>query len=100
MDTLLMCTAAIVYDGDTPVSPRKQGAGLMDINAAAGTPAYITVAAWSGSKLELKDDPQRRRRYNLDLYGAHHGCGSRPTRLVPCDYRTIPPPTPMPAGSL
>ncbi len=35
VDTLLMCTSSIVYDGDTPVSPRKQGAGLMDINAAA-----------------------------------------------------------------
>ena len=65
VDTLLMCTAAIVYDGDTPVSPRKQGAGLMDINAAAGTPAYITVAGMERPKLELKDDPQRSGVYNL-----------------------------------
>ena len=67
IDTLLMCTASIVYDGDTPVSPRKQGAGLMDINAAAETPAYLTVAGMERPKLELMDDPQRTGIYQLNF---------------------------------
>ena len=56
VDTLLMSTAAIIYDGDTPVSPRKQGAGLMNINAAASAEAYITVDGMERPKMELGDD--------------------------------------------
>ena len=56
VDTLLMSTASIIYDGDTPVSPRKQGAGLMNINAAASAGAYITVSGMERPKMELGDD--------------------------------------------
>ena len=56
IDTLLMSTASIVYDGDTPVSPRRQGAGLMDINAAVKTEGYITVDGMERPKMELGDD--------------------------------------------
>lgn len=83
VDTLLMCTAAIVYDADTPVSPRKQGAGLMDINAAAQTPAYITVPNMERPKLELKDDPQRTGVYNLS-FTVHN------TSDVSLTYRAYP----------
>ena len=99
VDTLLMCTAAIVYDGDTPVSP-EAGAGLMDINAAAGTPAYITVAGMERPKLELKDDPQRSGVYNL-TFTVHNTTDAALTyKAYPIVLPTIPPPTPMPAGSL
>ena len=56
IDTLLMSTASIVYDEDTPVSPRRQGAGLMDINAAVKTEGYITVSGMDRPKMELGDD--------------------------------------------
>ena len=56
IDTLLMSTANIVYDDETPVSPRRQGAGLMDINAAVKTNAYITVDGMDRPKMELGDD--------------------------------------------
>ena len=76
IDTLLMCTASIVYDGDTPVSPRKQGAGLMDINAAAKTPAYLSVAGMERPKMELKDDPLRTGVYQLTF--TVHNTGEAP----------------------
>ena len=56
IDTLLMSTASIVYDEDTPVSPRRQGAGLMDINAAVKTEGYITISGMDRPKMELGDD--------------------------------------------
>ena len=74
VDTLLMCTSSIVYDGDTPVSPRKQGAGLMDINAAAKAPAYLSVSGMERPKLELLDDPTRTGVYELTV--TIHNTGS------------------------
>ena len=56
IDTLLMSTATIIYDGDVPVSPRRQGAGMMDINAAVKTKGYITVNGMDRPKMELGDD--------------------------------------------
>lgn len=44
-------------DTDAYYSPRRQGAGLVNIGAAITTPAYITVDGQTVGKLELKDDP-------------------------------------------
>lgn len=86
VDTLLMSTASIVYDyGKTvPVSPRKQGAGMMDLNAAVLAPAYLTVPGMERPKMELKDDPQRKGAYDL-TFTVHN-----PARLEPLTYRAYP----------
>ncbi len=68
VDTLLMNTAKIVIEGNgSPASPRKQGAGLMSINEAVMTQAYVTVAGMSRPKLELMDDPARTGVYTLSF---------------------------------
>ncbi len=46
-------------------SPRQQGAGLVNANAAVTTPAYITVEGQNVGKLELKDDPDRTGSYDI-----------------------------------
>ena len=76
IDTLLMSTANIVYDGDTPVSPRRQGAGLMDINAAVKTEAYITVSGMDRPKMELGDDVAETGVYELKF--TVHNTGDSP----------------------
>lgn len=51
-ENLLLSTAALVTEEDgTPVSPRHQGAGLIDLSAALNTPAVITDPV-----LELGDE--------------------------------------------
>ena len=65
-DTLLMSTAHIIYGEDgVPVSPRKQGAGLISIHDAVGTEAYLSVAGQTKPKLELKDDPDMTGKYTM-----------------------------------
>lgn len=85
VDTLLMSTASIVYDyGKTvPVSPRKQGAGMMDLNAAVLAPAYLTVPGMERPKMELKDDPQRKGAYDL-TFTVHNRTAE------PLTYRAYP----------
>ncbi|MBR2646241.1 MAG: leucine-rich repeat protein [Clostridia bacterium] len=68
---LMMSTAGIVLNeyGD-PYSPRKQGAGIANIEAALASQSYITVKDKEGnesakSKIELGDDPDRKGVYNL-----------------------------------
>ena len=65
IDTVLMSTAAIIYDGDTPVSPRKQGAGMMNINAAASSEGYITVDGMERPTMNLGDDVAKTGEYTL-----------------------------------
>ncbi len=67
VDTLLISTAKIVYDGETPVSPRKQGGGMMNINAAAQSDGYITVSGMERPKLELGDDVSRSGSYKMQF---------------------------------
>lgn len=60
----LMSTATIALNPDgNPYSPRKQGAGLADINAAINTQAFLRVPQGDGysdkTKIELYDDPER-----------------------------------------
>ena len=68
VDTVLMSTAQILYDeNETPVSPRKQGAGMMDINNAVLSRAYLTVEGMERPKMELGDDAERTGVYNLSV---------------------------------
>ncbi|MBE7093055.1 MAG: hypothetical protein E7367_00010 [Clostridiales bacterium] len=62
---LMMSTAGIVLNeyGD-PYSPRKQGAGIANIEAALASQSYISVLDKDGdvsskTKIELGDDPNR-----------------------------------------
>ena len=60
VNTLLMSTAIpAIYSGDLPYSPRLQGAGVIDLIAAASTGAYIEVGGSVRPKLEIGDDPER-----------------------------------------
>ena len=53
----LMNTALPVYDPDaeTFYSPRRQGAGLMNLNSAVTTPVRVVNKATGEAKVELKD---------------------------------------------
>lgn len=53
---LLMNTANIIYDEyDFEYSPRRQGAGLMNLYGAVTTPVRVVNAATNEAKVELKD---------------------------------------------
>ena len=68
VDTLLKRTASIIYDSHgQPYSPRKQGAGLININDAVKTEGYLTVDGMIRPKLELGDDPGWSGSYDLDF---------------------------------
>lgn len=63
-----MSTAEIRKDADGRVySPRKQGAGLLDVAGAIQTKAYISVKGTDRAKIELGDDPERIGIYTLDF---------------------------------
>ena len=64
VNTLLMSTSVPVIESEDPIegdetsitnyySPRKQGSGIADLNAAVNTPSYITVAGSKRPKAEL-----------------------------------------------
>ena len=66
VNRLLMSTADILYDADgVPYSPRKQGAGMVDLAGAVNTPAYLYVRGEEKTKIELGDDVQRTGVYDL-----------------------------------
>jgi len=53
---LLMNTADIVYDEyEVEYSPRRQGAGLMNLYSAVSTPVRIVDASTNEAKVELRD---------------------------------------------
>ena len=53
---LLMNTANIAFDEyDTEYSPRRQGAGVMDLYGAVSTPVRLVDATTNEAKVELKD---------------------------------------------
>lgn len=61
VDTLLMSTASIIYDSNgQPYSPRKQGAGLININDAVKTEGYLTVDGMIRPSWSWATIPQRR----------------------------------------
>ncbi|MDR7857505.1 S8 family serine peptidase [Tissierella sp.] len=53
---LLMNTAIVTFDQyDTEYSPRRQGAGVMDLYGAVSTPVRVVDATTNEAKVELKD---------------------------------------------
>ncbi|MBO5711320.1 MAG: S8 family serine peptidase, partial [Acholeplasmatales bacterium] len=63
---LLMSTGTIIYDETgNPYSPRKQGAGLGNLQKALDTLAYLSVGDTAKSKLDLGDDPKETGEYEL-----------------------------------
>ncbi|MCM1284923.1 MAG: S8 family serine peptidase [Bacteroides sp.] len=59
---LLMSTAVpITDDNNNEYSPRKQGAGLLNVGTAVATEAYLSVAEQNGGrpKVELFDDAEK-----------------------------------------
>ena len=59
VDAILMSTAVPVTDAGGDIAPvRKQGAGLMNLEAAVTTKAYLSVDGCVRPKLELGDDPE------------------------------------------
>lgn len=63
---LMMSTATIARNEyGNPYSPRKQGAGIGDIENSVNTKAYLSVADSNKVKLSLKDDPTRKGEYKL-----------------------------------
>ncbi|MEY8516437.1 Ig-like domain-containing protein [Lachnospiraceae bacterium 29-84] len=65
---LLVSTAIPQRDGDAYYSPRQQGAGLVNADAAVTTPAYITVDGQDIGKLELLDDPDKTGVYDFSFH--------------------------------
>ena len=65
---LMMSTAApVLFDSDagTLYSPRKQGAGLVNIDAALASKAYVSVNGSLTPKLDLGDDKAKTGVYDL-----------------------------------
>ena len=57
----LMMSTAVPAEGSNGVtaSPRKQGAGLVNLASAMATKAYLQVEGKERPKLELGDDPDK-----------------------------------------
>ena len=71
INRLAMSTAEVVTDemnGGVAYSPRKQGAGLVDLEAALESPAYLYVRGEEKTKLELGDDPLKTGVYTLEFH--------------------------------
>ncbi|MCC2250612.1 S8 family serine peptidase [Virgibacillus sp. AGTR] len=52
---LMMNTSDQVYFEEEPVSPRRQGSGLMQLHAALSTPVVVTEAETNEAKVALKE---------------------------------------------
>ncbi|KIL49879.1 cell wall-binding repeat-containing protein [Jeotgalibacillus soli] len=53
---LLLNTADVVHDLEgQPISPRRQGAGMMQTYAAVSTPVFVTESITNEAKVNLKD---------------------------------------------
>lgn len=67
VSNLLMSTADLVMAGTAPYSPRKQGAGSVNIAAATSTKAYLTAVDGGRPKVELGDDVQKSGKYTVQF---------------------------------
>lgn len=67
VSNLLMSTADLVMAGTAPYSPRKQGAGSVNIAAATSTKAYLTAVGGGRPKVELGDDVQKNGKYTVQF---------------------------------
>lgn len=65
VSNLLMSTADLVMAGTAPYSPRKQGAGSVNIAAATSTKAYLTDMDGNRPKIELGDDKEQTGAYTV-----------------------------------
>lgn len=65
VSNLLMSTADLVMAGAAPYSPRKQGAGSVNIAAATSTKAYLTAVGGGRPKVELGDDANKTGEYTI-----------------------------------
>ncbi len=66
VNTLLLSTARPrMSSGTLPYSPRVQGAGLVDVNAAMTTPVYVEVEGNDRPQLEIGDDPEYTGQFTL-----------------------------------
>src|SRR5699024_3149778 len=52
---IMMNTGKLVEFGDAPVSPRRQGSGLMQLHKALSTPVIVTEAKTNEAKVALKE---------------------------------------------
>ena len=66
-DAVLMSTADIMRTDGTPYSPRKQGAGCVDVTNAVKSPAYLTVDGKERPKIELGDDVSKSGKYDMSF---------------------------------
>lgn len=65
---LLMSTATPLFEADgTPITPRQQGSGLVNIEAAVTTNGYLEVTGTDRVKLELGHDKNRDGKYILSF---------------------------------
>ena len=64
---LLVSTAVPTSENGVFVSPRRQGAGIVNVAAAIKTPAYINVDGKLVGKLELGDDVEWSGSYDLEF---------------------------------
>lgn len=67
VSNLLMSTADLVMAGTAPYSPRKQGAGSVNIAAATSTKAYLTATDGGRPKVELGDDAAESGNYTINF---------------------------------
>ncbi len=70
----LMSTATILENSDgNPITPRRQGSGLADIERAIETDAYITVTGSDRTKLNLGSDTEKDGIYTLNFNVVNDG---------------------------
>ncbi|WP_342433037.1 S8 family serine peptidase [Neobacillus sp. FSL H8-0543] len=63
---LLMNTASVIDDlNGQPFSPRRQGAGMMQLQSAVTTPVYVVNKADGEAKVELKDFQEKQFEMNF-----------------------------------
>ena len=68
LSQLLVSTAVPIKDTNgVYYSPRQQGAGLVNANAAITTPAYLSMEGQNVAKLELLDDPEKTGTYDISF---------------------------------
>lgn len=70
---LFMSTAVPVTQNGVQVSPRKQGAGLVNLNAALTSETYLYVDGSERTKVELGDDPQKAGTYAVQFHVKNTG---------------------------
>ena len=66
-NAVIMSTAELVKSDGVPYSPRKQGAGNVNVDKAISSPAYLTVSGMDRPKIELGDDIDQKGIYELSF---------------------------------